>query len=207
MSRAAIYLRVSTGEQSVASQRAEVEAAAAARGFAEVEVFEEVASGAKVSREALDRMMAGVRKRRFGAVLAYKLDRLGRSVSHLAQLFGELETAGCALIVPGQGIDTSESNPAGKLQMHVLAAVAEFERSIISDRTKAGLAAARKRGRVGGRRKGSSNLPDSRKRKAWALLDDHGGKVKLSMLMKECGIAQGTASAWRKEWGKGDCRS
>lgn len=91
-------------------------------------------------------MMAEVRKGRIDVLAVYKLDRLGRSLQHLAQLIGELETHGTALVASSQGIDTSESNPAGRLQMHVLAAVAEFERSVIIERIKAGLAAARERG-------------------------------------------------------------
>jgi len=88
----------------------------------------------------------------FDDVLAvYKLDRLGRSLQHLAQLIGELEAHGTALVASSQGIDTSDSNPAGRLQMHVLAAVAEFERSVIVERINAGLAAARARGATLGR--------------------------------------------------------
>ena len=80
------------------------------------------------------------------SLLVYKLDRLGRSLQHLAQLIGEFEAHGTALVATSQGIDTSETNPAGRLQMHVLAAVAEFERSVIRERINAGLAAARERG-------------------------------------------------------------
>jgi DNA invertase Pin-like site-specific DNA recombinase len=83
--------------------------------------------------------------------LNYKLDRLGRSLQHLAQLIGEFETHPTALVATSQGIDTSESNPAGRLQKHVLAAVAEFERSVIRERINAGLAAARERGTILGR--------------------------------------------------------
>jgi DNA invertase Pin-like site-specific DNA recombinase len=78
-------------------------------------------------------------------------NRLGRSLQHPAQLIGERETHGTALVASSQGIDTSESNPAGRLQMHVLAAVAEFERSVIVKRINAGLAAARERGAKLGR--------------------------------------------------------
>jgi len=72
-------------------------------------------------------------------------------LQHLAQLIGELERHGTALVASSQGIDTSESNPAGRLQMHVLAAVAEFERSVIVERINAGLAAAHARGAKFGR--------------------------------------------------------
>jgi DNA invertase Pin-like site-specific DNA recombinase len=96
-------------------------------------------------------MIAEVRKYRIDIIAVYKLDRLGRSLQHLAQLIGELERHGTALVASSQGIDTSESNPAGRLQMHVLAAVAEFERTVIVERINAGLAAARDRGATLGR--------------------------------------------------------
>jgi DNA invertase Pin-like site-specific DNA recombinase len=95
--------------------------------------------------------MAEVRQGRVDVLAVYKLDRLGRSLQHLAQLIGEFEAHGTALVATSQGIDTSESNPAGRLQMHVLAAVAEFERSVIRERINAGLAAARERGTILGR--------------------------------------------------------
>jgi DNA invertase Pin-like site-specific DNA recombinase len=79
-------------------------------------------------------------------VVCYKLDRLGRSLSHLAQIIDEFTLHNVALVVPGQGIDTSAANPAGRLQLHILCAVAEFEREIIRERVDGGLAAAKKKG-------------------------------------------------------------
>src|SRR6266403_2010784 len=148
----AIYGRVSTDAQSHASQLREVRAYVRRRWpKAEVIEYLDKASGARFSREGLDAMMAEIRKSHVDVLAVYKLDRLGRSLQHLAQLIGELEAHGTALIASSQGIDTSESNPAGRLQMHVLAAVAEFERSVIVERITAGLAAARERGAKFGR--------------------------------------------------------
>jgi hypothetical protein len=79
-------------------------------------------------------------------VIAYKLDRLDRSLAHLAQFIGELQTHGVALICPSQGSDTTDANPAAKLLLGILCAVAEFEREIIRERVNAGIAAARGRG-------------------------------------------------------------
>jgi len=90
--------------------------------------------------------MSEVRKGRVDIIAIYKLDRLGRSLQHLAQLIGELKTHRTALVSTSQGIDTSESNSASRLQMNVLLAVAEFERDAIIERINAGLAAARDRG-------------------------------------------------------------
>src|SRR5215472_7197218 len=150
--RIAVYGRVSTDAQSHASQLREVRAYVRRRWpKAKVTEYLDKASGARFSREGLDAMMTEVRKGRVDVVTVYKLDRLGRSLQHLAQLIGEFETHGTALVATSQGIDTSESNPAGRLQMHVLAAVAEFERSVIRERINAGLAAARERGVTLGR--------------------------------------------------------
>ena len=143
----AIYYRISTGDQTIEPQQIELRKYAAQRGWeVEFNEFQDVISGSKSSREGLDQLMALVRSRKIGAVLVVKMDRLARSLSHFAQLIAEFDKHGVALVCPGQGIDTSNTNPAGRLQMHVLAAVAEFERSLIIERTKAGLAAAKARG-------------------------------------------------------------
>jgi DNA invertase Pin-like site-specific DNA recombinase len=150
--RIAVYGRVSTDAQNHASQLHEVRAYVRRRWpKAEVTEYLDKASGARFSREGLDALMREVRQGRVDVLAVYKLDRLGRSLQHLAQIIGELETHGTALAATSQGIDTSESNPAGRLQMHVLAAVAEFERSVIRERINAGLAAARERGAILGR--------------------------------------------------------
>jgi len=78
--------------------------------------------------------------------VTFKLDRLARSLCHLAQLIAEFQAHGTALAIPSQGIDTSNANPAAMLQINVLAAVAQFEREIITERVNAGIAAARQRG-------------------------------------------------------------
>jgi DNA invertase Pin-like site-specific DNA recombinase len=145
--RTVLYYRVSTEDQTVQPQQQELRAYAQQRGWTVTAEYTDVVSGSKSSRESLDLMMLRVRQHHFDAVLVVKLDRLARSLSHFAQLVGEFDKHNVALVCPGQGIDTSKSNPAGRLQMHVLAAVAEFERSLIVERTKAGLAAAKSRGR------------------------------------------------------------
>lgn len=144
--KTALYYRVSTDDQTVQPQQQELRTYAQQRGWTVVAEFTDVVSGSKSSRVSLDQMMGRIRQREFDAVMVVKLDRLARSLSHFAQLMGEFDKHGVAFVCPGQGIDTSKSNPAGRLQMHVLAAVAEFERSLIVERTKAGLAAARARG-------------------------------------------------------------
>lgn len=90
--------------------------------------------------------MAAVRAGKVERVVVFKLDRLGRSLPHLALILDELGRHGVALIATSQCIDTSNSNPVGRLQLNVLMAVAEFEREIIRERVNAGLAAAKARG-------------------------------------------------------------
>ena len=83
---------------------------------------------------------------RLKTVVVWKLDRLGRSLTQMALILEEMNNHGVALIVTSQGIDTGNTNPAGKLQLNVLMAVAEFERGIIRERVNAGLKAAKQRG-------------------------------------------------------------
>jgi len=150
--KTALYLRVSTNEQTNEPQRRELAEFAARRGWQDLEEFSDTISGAKFTRAGLDRLMADVRRGRIARVIVVKLDRLGRSLSHLAQILGELDAHRVALIAPSQGIDTSSSNPVGRLQLNILGAIAEFERSLIRERTRAGLNAARARGAKLGRR-------------------------------------------------------
>lgn len=185
MSKAAIYMRVSTAEQRLDSQRAEMESVCRARGFEPV-IYQDRISGAKFSREGLDAMMTDIREGRVKAVFCFKLDRLGRSLPHLAQLIGEMDRYGCGLVVPSQGIDTvGRDNPAARLQLNVLAAVAEFERSIIRERTNAGLAAARARGVIGGRPKGSRKFDRVRK-----VVRESAGKVRAMELARQLGVSR-----------------
>lgn len=149
--KVALYLRVSTAEQDHEPQRMELLDFCRRRKWTAWTEYADQISGAKWTRAGLDGLMRAVRKRKVDVVLCVKLDRLGRSLSHLAQLIAEFDKHEVAVICTTQGIDTSHSNPAGRLQMHVLMAVAEFERSLIRERTKAGLAAAVARGSKLGR--------------------------------------------------------
>lgn len=144
--RIAAYLRVSTDQQSHYSQRSELEDYCKRRGWQNVRWFTDTASGAKSSRAGLDELMALVRRGKVDVVVTFKLDRLARSLVHLAQMIAELQAHGVALVVPSQGIDLTNANPAAMLQINVLAAVAQFEREIITERVNAGLRAAKERG-------------------------------------------------------------
>jgi len=199
MKRVALYYRVSTYEQSVDSQALTLREYCRRRGWSEIREYSDTVSGAKFSRKGLDKLMADVRRRSVDAVLCVKLDRLGRSLPHLAQLVGELTSHRVALICPEQGIDTSEENPAGRLQMHVLMAIAEFERELIRDRTRAGLQMALARGVKLGRRKFEMTIDRKIILANWREGRGNGNGCTIESLSKELGCSVGTAHALAKE--------
>lgn len=144
--RVAVYLRVSTESQSHDSQEDELNEYCQRRGWKQIEWFRDTASGARQDRKGLTELMARVRRGKVDVILAFKLDRIARSLSHLAQVLAELQLYRVALICPSQGIDTSNQNPAAQLQINILAAVAQFERELITERVRSGILAAQARG-------------------------------------------------------------
>lgn len=161
--KAAIYARVSTTDQTVDPQLDALRDYVAARRLEGVDEFvDHGISGAKASRPALDEMMAKAKLRSFDAIVVTKLDRLARSTRHLTQLAAEFEALGVDLIVTDQGIDTS--TPAGRLLFNMLGAIGEFELDLIRERTRAGLRAARKRGKRLGRPKIVVPIAEARRR-------------------------------------------
>jgi len=136
------YARVSTGDQDVAGQTMRLEQAGAIR------VFTDVRSGKSMDRPGLTELLAFARK---GDTLAVvRLDRLGRSLGELLTVVDELKARGVALLSLEEKIDTSSA--AGELIFHVFGAIAHFERRLIAERTKDGIAAARAKGKLPGRR-------------------------------------------------------
>ncbi|GGV40748.1 recombinase family protein [Paenarthrobacter nicotinovorans] len=136
------YARVSTRDQHAEAQTDVLEAAGCEK------VFVDHASGTLARRPALDQMLEYVREG--DTLVVTKLDRLGRSVRNLKQIAEELQERSIGLRALSQGIDTT--TPGGRLFFHMLAAIAEFEHDLIVERTHDGLAAARARGRKGGRK-------------------------------------------------------
>lgn len=142
----AVYVRVSTAEQRVDSQELELRRYCEQRGWSDAKFYMDRICGDTSSRPELDAMMKDVRAGRAVRVVCYKLDRLGRSLTHLALMLDELNRLKVPLIASSQGIDTSDSNPAGRLQVNVLMAIAQFERELIRERVNVGVAAAKARG-------------------------------------------------------------
>jgi DNA invertase Pin-like site-specific DNA recombinase len=136
------YARVSSDDQTAALQRNALTAAGCTR------IYEEIASGGKRDRPILAQMLSEMSK---GDVLCvWKLDRLSRSLRDLLDVLEGLQVRGIGFLSVTESIDTTTA--AGRLMMQMVGAFAEFERSVIRERTNAGLAAARKEGRIGGRR-------------------------------------------------------
>ena len=135
------YARISTGEQTLNLQLDALNAAGCST------IYQETASGAKADRPVLEEVLSYLRKG--DTLVVWRLDRLGRSLEHLIDVVAGLETRGIGFRSLTEQIDTTTSG--GKLIFHVFGALAEFERDLIRERTQAGLAAARARGRTGGR--------------------------------------------------------
>jgi DNA invertase Pin-like site-specific DNA recombinase len=147
--RAALYARVSTNDQTADNQLLELRRYAEVRGWTAKEYVDQGISGVKESRPALDTLISDARRRRFDVLVVWRLDRLGRNLRHLILTLDELTALGVSFVSLGKGIDTS--TPAGRLQLHILGAIAEFERARIAERVKAGVDRARRQGRRLGR--------------------------------------------------------
>ena len=148
--KAALYARVSTLDQEPENQLAELRRYVHARSWpAATEYVDHGVSGAKDRRPALDRLIKDAKRRRFDVLVVWRLDRLGRNLRHLVTLLDELHAVGVAFVSLGEGIDCT--TPTGRLQLHILAALAEFERARIAERVRAGLARVKNQGQRLGR--------------------------------------------------------
>src|SRR5271166_1599642 len=151
ITQVAIYARVSTlNNQDPEMQLAELREYAGRRGWQVVEEFtDQGVSGCKESRPALNRLMADACRRRFDAILVWKIDRFGRSLKHLVNALAELAALGVSFISLRDNLDLS--TPSGRLMFQIIGAMAEFERALIQERVRAGLRNARAKGRKFGR--------------------------------------------------------
>jgi DNA invertase Pin-like site-specific DNA recombinase len=172
------YARVSTGEQTLDLQIDALEAAGCGK------VYRETASGAKAERPVLEELLGYLRPG--DTLVVWRLDRLGRSLRHLIETVADLAGRGVGFKSLGEQIDTT--TPGGKLVFHVFGALAEFERDLIKERTNAGLAAARARGRTGGRPK---KLADP-KRLALARALHEGGQADVATICATLGVSRAT---------------
>ena len=153
--RVAIYARVSTDDQTTQHQRRALEEVAARSGWEVVAVYDDDGvSGAKGReyRKQFDRLLKDAARREFDIVAAWSVDRLGRSMQDLVGFLNELHALKIDLYLHQQGVDTT--TPGGRAMFQMLGVFAEFERALIQERVKAGLARARAEGKTLGRRTG-----------------------------------------------------
>jgi len=187
--RVALYLRVSTTEQTTDNQRLELDAVIKRCGWKTVEVYEDHGiSGAKSrdKRPAFARMMQDATRRRFDVIAAWSVDRLGRSLQDLVSFLNELHALSIDLYLHQQALDTS--TPSGRAMFNMCGVFAEFERAMIQERVKSGLSRARAKGKRLGRKPHGEDVEAEIKK----LRDKGMGKVKIG---KTLGI--GTSSVQR----------
>lgn len=147
--KVALYARVSTREQTTDNQLIRLRQVAAARDYDIIGEYLDIASGADPKRPQMEAMLKAAKKGEIQRIIALRLDRLARSVINLAELVGELDAWGVGLEIIDQPIDTT--TPSGRLTYTILSGVAEFERELIRDRTRDGLARAKAQGKTLGR--------------------------------------------------------
>ena len=145
----AIYARVSTDDQNNALQLTELRAYAKRMGWKAVEYTENVSS--MKQRAQFNQLMEDARLRKIDVILVWKLDRFARSMQQLTTSIQLLDSYGVRFIAITQSIDTDQKNPMSRLIMHIMGAFAEFERNLIVERTKAGVAEAKRAGKHCGR--------------------------------------------------------
>ena len=191
--RAALYLRVSTGDQTTENQRLVLEATCEQRGWEIARTYSDNGiSGAKGrdKRPGLDALLKDAVRGRFDVVVTWAMDRLGRSLLDLLTTLNELEAANIGLVLHQQAIDTT--TPAGRMFFQVTGAFAEFERAMIRSRVNAGLARARARGVKLGRPKVSGKIEAAIR----ARLASGEGMVKVA---KTLGVGVSTVVRVRRE--------
>lgn len=182
------YARVSTQDQNPELQIDALEAAGCER------IYQEKITGKTRQRPELDACLNALRKG--DTLLVWRLDRLGRSLKDLVEIVTSLEERGVGFRSLTESIDTT--NTSGKLIFHIFGALAEFERNLISDRTKAGLAAARARGRKGGRK---PKMSASDVKLASAMLQDP--NTTKTEVAEHFGVSRVTLNASLDRYGKG----
>src|SRR5262245_14899285 len=189
MKRAVLYLRVSTQDQTTANQERELRAVAERMGCEITKVYKDHGiSGAKGrnGRPAFDQMCRDAAKRQFDMVMAWSVDRLGRSLQDLVAFLSEIHALRVDLYLHQQGIDTT--TPAGKAMFQMMGVFAEFERSILQERIRAGIARAKGEGKHCGRPRIDSALEE----RIRAALDKPGRTEGVRKIAARFGVSAGT---------------
>jgi DNA invertase Pin-like site-specific DNA recombinase len=186
--RVVIYARVSTSDQLLDAQLRDLREYCRLRGWEPVEYIDHGISGAKDSRPGWNACWDAVQKRKVDVLLVHALDRLGRSLPHLVKIISELSERSIALVSYRENIDLTTAS--GRMLAGIFSVLAEYERSIISERTKAGLRAAKARGkRIGNARRWFDED------RAWELRRRGWGQIKIA---RELGVGVGRVNQWVK---------
>lgn len=198
--RAAIYARVSTSDQCCERQTAELTEFAARAGYNVVGTFAETGSGTKLDRASRRQVMALAQARRIDAVLVTELSRWGRSTIDLLKTLQELESWKVSIIAMN-GLTFDLSSPHGRMMATLLSGIAEFERDLISERVKSGLAAARARGKKLGRQPGQRPKSDRLAPQVLSAIDE--GRS-YRWIARDLGISKNTVADIVKRHRQGD---
>ena len=192
--RAALYVRVSTPEQSVDTQLLDLRQMAAQRGYVVIHEYADRISGAKAKRPGLDQLMADARRRRFDVVVVWAFDRMARSVRHFLEVLDELNYLNIEFVSFRESIDTG--GPLGRAMVVIVGAIAELERNLIVERVKAGM----RRAKLEGRQIGRAPLQVDR----CQVVHDRQSRMSLTQVARKHGISRASVCRIVKELGAGD---
>ena len=187
--RAALYCRVSTGDQHLETQLLDLRELAKQRGFEIVGEYTDVISGAKSKRPGLERLMADARRRRFDVLLVAAFDRIARNVRHFLEVLDELNHLSIQFVSLRESIDTS--GPLGRAMVVIVGAIAELERSLIVERVRAGM----RRAKLEGRRIGRQPLNIDREQ----VVADRKSGMSLTQVARKYGISRASVCRLMKE--------
>ena len=191
MKKAAIYSRISTGDQHLETQLLDLREMAKQRGLEIVREYSDVISGAKAKRPGLDQLMADARRHRFEVVLVAAFDRIARSVRHFLEVLDELNHLNIQFISMRENIDTG--GPLGRAMLTIIGAIAELERSLIVERVRAGM----RRAKLEGRRIGRTPLNIDRKQ----VVEDRQSGMSLSKVAQRHKISRASVCRLVREAG------
>lgn len=180
MKKAALYVRVSTPDQSIEPQLLDLRQMAAARGYEIVREYSDKLSGTKSKRPGLDALLSDAQRHRFDVVMVWAFDRMARSVRHFLEVLDELNHLGIEFVSFRESIDTS--GPLGRAMVVIVGAIAELERNLIVERVKAGM----RRARLDGRQIGRSRLDMNREQ----IVHDRRSGMSLTQVAKKHGISR-----------------
>jgi putative DNA-invertase from lambdoid prophage Rac len=193
--KVALYCRVSTGDQNCERQERDLLAYAEKCGYEAAGVFKETASGTRAGRAERERILALARQREIDVILVTELTRWGRSTVDLVHTLEQLQSWNVSLVAQ-TGLQFDLSTSHGRLIANMMSSLAQFERDLLSERVKSGLATARAKGRIGGRKKGHNVVADKIRNKVLKLRDEG---LSIRKIAQATGASKGTVEKVLKQ--------